>query len=130
MPTVPGLPPVRRSGTPVAGGVLVVIAGVLALAQAALLLTYSVADLESTGIALPPGVTPTDLLDIVRGCGVLEIVLGAIALVGGVFAIQRRHFGLSIAGGLTGMFAIGLTFGGILGLIGLILIAISRKEFQ
>jgi hypothetical protein len=129
-PLAAGPPPAKRSGSPVAGGALVIIAGILALANAVTFLTYGVADLEATGVELPSGVTWEDLLGILRGCGVLEIILGAVAILGGVFAIQRRHFGLAVAGALMGMFGFGLTVGAVLGLIGLILIAISRKEFR
>ncbi len=129
-PMMGGPPPTRRSGSPVAGGVLVIIAGILALVNAATFLTYTAADLEGTGVGLPSGVTWDEIAGILKGCGVIEIVLGIVAIVGGVFAIQRRHFGLAIAGSLMGMFGFGLTFGALLGLIGLILIAISRKEFK
>jgi len=127
---VMGPPPVRRTGSPVAGGIMIAIAGILALANAVSFLTYSVTDLENTGVTLPSGTTWDQILGILRACGAIEIILGIVAIVGGIFAIQRKHFGLAVAGGLFGMFGIGLGFGAILGLIGLILVAVSRKQFQ
>ena len=125
-----GPPPARKSASPVAGGVLVLIAGLLAIVNAATFLTYSIANLENTGVSLPSGVTWNDVLGTLRACGAIEVILGAVAIVGGVFAVQRKHFGLAIAGSLLGMFGFGLAIGSLLGLIGLILIAVSRKEFQ
>jgi len=57
-------------------------------------------------------------------CGGILMVVGIIALLGGIFAIQRKHFGLAVLGGI-------LSLGGffILGLIGLILVAVSKDEF-
>jgi len=129
-PIVPGVLPARKSAMPLAGGALVLIAGLLALVNAGMFLTYSAADLEATGVALPEGVTWDDVMGILKGCAVVEIILGVVAVLGGIFAIQRKHFGLAIAGSLMGMFGFGMTIGALLGLIGLILIALSRKEFQ
>ncbi len=127
-PTMMGPPPVPKTGTPVAGGILVLIAGLLALANGILYLASNVADL--TGISLPPEVTLQQFESVVRVCGVVELIFGIVAVMGGVFAIQRKHFGLAIAGSVLGMIGFGFTFGAILGLIGLILVAISRKEFS
>jgi len=128
VPMMMGPPPVRKSGTPVAGGVLVIIAGILALANGLLFLAFSTADL--TGISLPPEVSLEDIESIVRVCGVIEVIFGFVAILGGIFAIQRKHFGLAILGSVLGMLGLGFTIGGLLGLIGLILVAVSRKEFE
>jgi len=128
MPVMMGPPPVRKTGTPVAGGALVIIAGILALANGFLYLAITSSDLP--GITLPQGITPQDFESIMRVCGAIEIIFGIVAILGGIFAVQRKHFGLSILGSVMGMLGLGFTFGGLLGLIGLILVAISRKEFE
>ena len=128
VPMMMGPPPVRKTGTPVAGGVLVIIAGILALANGILYLAFTTSDL--TGISLPPEISLQDIESIVRACGAIEIIFGVVAILGGIFAVQRKHFGLALLGSVLGMLGLGFTFGGLLGLIGLILVAISRKEFQ
>jgi len=55
-------------------------------------------------------------------CGAVLVVLGIISLVGGIFSIQRRNFALALLGGI-------FVVPSILGLIGLILVAVSRDEF-
>lgn len=67
----------------------------------------------------------TGVGDIMTICGVVFIVLGVIAVLGGVFAIMRKHFGLAILGGILGL-------GGffIFALIGIILIAVGRDDFD
>jgi len=56
-------------------------------------------------------------------CGAIMLLLGIIALLGGIFAIQRKHFGLAV---LAGVFVLP----SILGLVGLILVAVSHEEFS
>jgi hypothetical protein len=129
-PVMAGLPPVRRSPSPVVGGILVLIAGLLALGNAVAFLSYTAADLENTGVTLPSGTTWDQILGIIRACGAVEVVFGIVAIVGGIFAIQRKHFGLAVAGALLGLFGFGFVVGSLLALIGIILIAVSRKEFR
>ena len=123
-----GPPPVHKTGTPTAGGVLVIIAGLLALINGFVYLAFSASSLS--GLALPPEVSLQDVENIVRVCGAIEIVFGFVAILGGMFAIQRKHFGLAVTGSVLGMLGFGFTLGALLGLIGLILVAISRREFQ
>lgn len=56
-------------------------------------------------------------------CGVIVLILGVLAILGGIFAIQRKSFALALIGAI-------FTIPSILGLIGLILIAVSRDEFN
>ncbi|UCD92108.1 MAG: hypothetical protein JSV43_07735 [Methanobacteriota archaeon] len=59
----------------------------------------------------------------VMTCAVIILILGIIALMGGICALMRRFWGLALVGGI-------LTLPSFLGLIGLILVAISRNEFE
>lgn len=122
-------PPVQKSSKPTVGGVLILIAGILALVNGALYLVSDISDL-GTIPTLPEGFTEDDLEGIMRACGVVMMIFGIMAIPGGVFALRRKHFGLAIAGGVVAMLGVGFSFGALLGLVGLILVAISRKEFQ
>jgi hypothetical protein len=59
-------------------------------------------------------------------------VAGVMATLGGYFAAQRRHFKFAMVGGVFALGTFGLVFleGSIMGLIGLILIWRSRREFR
>jgi hypothetical protein len=48
-----------------------------------------------------------------------------LAVVGGICAILRKHWGWALAGGICAIIA-----SRILGIIGLVFIALSRKEFE
>jgi len=122
-------PQEQRSAKPTAGGVLILLAGIFAIVCGVLYLVLDISDL-GTMPTLPEGVTEADLEGIMRACGVVMIIFGAIAIPGGVFALKRKHFGLAIAGGVMGMLGVGFGFGSLFGLVGLILVALSRREFQ
>ena len=62
--------------------------------------------------------------------GGVFVVFGIIAILGGIFAIQRKHFAIALVGAIFGLIGIGFVIGSVLGLIGLILIAVGRKEFD
>jgi hypothetical protein len=63
-------------------------------------------------------------------CGGIEIIFGLISILGGVMAFQRRTWALALTGSILCMLSIGPYFiSSILGLIALILVAVSREEF-
>jgi hypothetical protein len=99
------------------GGILIIIAGILELITGVSLI--------AGGSALIDFGDFLGLSDILVICGVIWAIVGLVALLGGFFAIKRQHFGLAVLGGILGL-------GGyfIVALIGLILIAISREEFE
>ena len=107
----------NRNSTPVIGGVLVMIAGILGLFEAFVVLWL--------GGALPVGGGG------VTCCGLLMLLFAFAGIAGGFFAATRSHFVLAIIGAVLVMGCIGPLFlCVILGLIGLILIAITKDQFD
>ncbi len=119
---VQAAPAKKHTVMPVIGGILILVGGVLTLL---------------TGIGLVASAGAFDALmivdfegfemieDILTVCGVIFLILGLIGVLGGVFAIMRKHFGLAVLGGV---FALVGWF--IPALIGLILVAVSKGEFE
>ena len=124
--------PEQRSAKPLLGGILIIVAGVLSLIMAMSLIVMDAHDIENLDYQQlrDSGITATDLDEILGICGAIEIVFGTIAIIGGVFAVMRKHFALAVVGGIFGLIGIGFLIGGLLGLIGLVLVAISRSEFR
>ena len=58
--------------------------------------------------------------------GISLIVLGVISVIGGIFALQRRVWGLALAGAICALFPPPLI---VLGILSTIFLALSRKEF-
>ena len=59
-------------------------------------------------------------------CGIVMLVFSIIALIGGIYAIQRRNFAFAIAGAVLGILTVG---GTLFALIALFILIISRNEF-
>jgi hypothetical protein len=57
---------------------------------------------------------------------VLFLGTGIIALIGGIFALQRRHWGLSLAGAICAM----MPPASLLGIVSTVFVALSREEFS
>lgn len=122
------------------GGIFLILAGLLAIVGGALMLTLDASDpslaqtiqmIEQMG-----GLTHQQALEQAQAvftiCGVTECVLSIFAILGGIFALKRKMKTVALVGGILGVFTIGPIFfiSTILSLIGLILIIMSKNEFQ
>jgi len=120
----------RGTSKSLIGGVLLVVSGLIGIITGLIF-----AALSSTVIDMLGETYGEDVLRMAEGvlvaCGVIWFIIGLIALIGGVFAIRRKKWGIAVVGGVFGLLTFGPWFiGSILGLIGLILVAISKDEFS
>ena len=121
-------PPKQKSVLSIVGGAMLVVAGLLGLGIGAILLTIDFSELDAYGISV--GV---DMLeDLLRTCGIIMVILGLITVLGGVFGVLRKHFGLAVLGGVIGLLLVATPYalGSILSLIGLVLVIVSKKDFD
>ncbi|PJB22201.1 MAG: hypothetical protein CO114_01350 [Euryarchaeota archaeon CG_4_9_14_3_um_filter_38_12] len=58
------------------------------------------------------------------------VVLSVFTMLGGVFALKRKHFGTAVIGAIMGIPALGFFIGALLSIISLILLITSRDEFR
>lgn len=78
-------------------------------------------------------ITPKQIISVMNICGAIGIILSIITLAGGVFALQRKLLELVVVGGILGIIALApllIFIPNIISLIGVIIVIISRKEFQ
>ena len=122
--------PPRKSLAPVAAGILLVIAGIAAIAMGMFYFSLDAQDLETAGIVLPSDMEWEDIEGALDVCGALAIVFGLIAVLGGVMSARRKYLTLSILGGVFGILGMGFLIGALLAFIGLVLLIVSRKEFS
>ena len=122
-------PPHEKSALSIIGGILILVAGIIGLAMGGILLAIDADQLADYGLDVA-GVT--DIIeDILTVCGTILVVLGLIAAVGGFFGVMRKHWGLVVLGGVIGLFIISpYLIASLLSLVGLILVAISKKDFD
>jgi len=114
----------------IVGGIMILIAGIMGLAIGGILFAINTNDFNQYGLGNLSGLDST-IHNILMVCGAIFIILGIIAVVGGFFGVRRQHFGLVILGGVMGLFCIGpYGLASLLALVGLILVAVARKDFD
>jgi len=120
-----------RSGLLTAGGVLSIVAGALEVIGGVIIALLTVGIRILIRLALIPShtgdwwgpiipVIPSWLIIV----GVPILVLGIVAIVGGVSAIRRKSFGLSLAGAICALPS------AILGILAVIFVSVSKREFD
>lgn len=121
--------PPKETKLAVAGGVLVLVGGVLAIITSfvgLILFSLFYGDYYGGFYYYPYGFWMFQVI-----CGVVGMAFGAIAIIGGYFAIKRRNFAMAVVGAVFCLLSVGpVGISSILGLIGLILIAVSSHEFR
>lgn len=127
--------PAQKSSKPLIAGILLMIAGVLALIFWFPVITVDVSTIESVVNVsqfqeLDPTMTPEKLKGILTICGTIACILAVFSILGGNLSWKRKLWGIALTGSILGLFTIGFLISSILSLIGLILIIISKKEFQ
>jgi hypothetical protein len=112
------------------GAVCLVLSGMIGLTMSSFLIMNQEAIVAE--IARVYGDQLGSIQEAVTFLIIFWIVSGIMALVGGYFASQRRHFKIALAGGVFALGTFGMVFleGSIIGLFGLILIWLSRSEYR
>ena len=125
-------PPKPKSAVPVVGGILMLLTGIVGLIEGLMVILFALGVLEGFYLL------PIDLLGvggflstILIIVGLIPVVLGVFAILGGVSAIGRKHHGTAIFGGICAMLILGPLFiTNIIGFISLLLVAVSHREFD
>ena len=117
---------------PLIAGILLIIACVISIVIWAPVLLIDIDVLEqvvdlSQMQEIDPSFTLQDFKNLMSTCALIEIVVSIFPLLGGVLSIGKKLWGIALAGSIIGLFTI---FGSIPSLIAMILLIISRKEFE
>lgn len=114
----------ERTNKPVIVGILNIVSGVLGLIWAILLfIGFGV----TSGTFNIPGIwgIPYFVPTIIISWAIPSLILAILALISGILAIQRRGWGLSIAGSIAAIF---IFFP--LGILAVILSALAKDDFE
>jgi len=105
--------PAGRAWMPIAGGILTIIAGIIGFFAGILIVAVGEAAGAEAGIF---------------GFGMIGaplIAIGIVAIVGGIFALRRRIWGLALAGAICS-----LPCSWIFAIPAIVFIALSKREFK
>jgi hypothetical protein len=125
---------INKTWKPTTGGILSIIAGVPA-ATGGIILALLATGVASLGAIfwMIPGMENVPVLPgILGGLGIflgliaiLPIAVGAVAIVGGVYALKRRRWGLALAGTICSLLTVA-----VLGIPALIFVVLGKDEFE
>ena len=113
---------------PVAAGVLCIISGTLGLIATVFMITFGatfgaeIAKEVLKSVGFWQSGVPLTIMGIVS---IPLIIINTMAIIGGIYALKRRGWALSLAGAICAILP-----AQILGIIAIVFIAISKREFD
>ena len=113
----------EKTNKPTVAGILAIISGVLGLIWAtSMFIGYGVV---TGALGIPTGYIPEFVPGIVLGTAIPTLIIAVVALVGGIYALQRKMWGWALAGSICAILAF-LP----LGIAATVLAAQSKDEFE
>ncbi len=113
----------EKTSKPTTAGILNIITGALGIIGA--ISAFIGFGVVSGAIGIPTGYIPGFVPGIVLGTAIFILIIAVLALVGGVFAVQRKQWGWTLAGSIAAI----LVFLP-LGIASTVLAAQSKNEFE
>ena len=113
----------EKTNKPTNAGILCIITGALELIWAAC--CFIGFGVTSGALGIPTGYIPPFVPGLVLGTATVATIIGILALVGGIYAVQRKSWSLALAGSIAAILAFFP-----LGIPAVILAAQSRNEFE
>ena len=108
----------NKTWKPITGGILSIIAGVMGA-------IIGVVAVAAGGLIAVIPLTPEILGEFFWIFGVASIILGIVAIIGGIFACGRTKWSLALAGSICSLFCVWF-----LGIPAIIFVAIGKREFE
>jgi hypothetical protein len=126
----------NRSSYPLIAGILLIIAGILGIFNWVQTFSLDAATLGSLIDAnqiteLYPSITTEQILGFLQTCALIGIIISIFPILGGIFAIKKKLYYIALTGSIIGLFSIGIVLtSSILSLIGLVVLILSKQQFQ
>jgi len=129
--------PSNRNSYPLIAGLLLIIGGIIGIifwiqmyiidTSMIELILNNINQIQGTEVLL----AEDQIIGFLQTCAVIGMIISVFPILGGILAVQKKLYYISIVGSIIGLFSIGIVFlSSILSLIGLILLVLSKQEFQ
>jgi hypothetical protein len=116
----------QKTWMPMTAGILDIIAGGFGLIAGLVLLIVGAVGGNFMTYYVPQ-VPPATLVGIFLAIAVPLIIFAIVAIVGGVYALQRKIWGLALAGSIVAFF---IPWTWLLGIAAIVFTALSKSEFE
>ena len=119
----------EKTWKPAVAGILEIVSGAVGLVA---VIGLSIAIAVTGGFHIPGTENiPRFVPSLLTGIAITLAVFSLLSLVGGIFALQRKLWGLALAGSISAIFCSIPLLGGLpVGITATIFIALSKKEFE
>jgi len=107
----------KETAYPIVAGVFEILAGIIGLGFGGLTIV---------GAGAASTIPYVDVAGIIMVCGAILVVFGLISLLGGIFALQRKNYGMALVGAIFALFCGFLIFG----ILALIFVILAKDEFH
>jgi hypothetical protein len=114
----------KETWMPTTAGILDIIAGSFGLIGGVILLILGAVG-SSIMAYFAPQLPPAAAVVVFSSIGVPLLIVGILAIVGGIYALQRKIWGLALAASIAAFFP-----SWVLGLTAIVLTALSKDEFK
>ena len=114
----------EKTSKPTTAGILDIISGVLSFFWVISLFIGFAITSEAWTVPGGVGYIPEFVPGIIMGWAIISIIITAVILVGGIYAIKRKQWGWALAGSILAIFAF-LP----LGIVSTVFVAQSKNEF-
>jgi hypothetical protein len=129
--------PARSYSLPLIAGILLIIAGVVSIISWIPILTIDESLIETmidiSQIQQQVGYTINigDIKEAITICSIIGIILSIFPILGGILSVKRKLWGIALAGAIIGLVTfIPAIIPGVLSVISIILLVISRNKFK
>ena len=114
----------EKTWRPTVAGILDIVSGVFALI---LFIMLIIGIVVTSGVIYFPGTEaiPGFVLSILWSIAIPSLIIGILALIGGIYALQRKKWGLALAGSIAIIF-----FWFFVGIPAILFTAQSKNEFE
>lgn len=121
----------KRTWKPTVAGILCIISGAVGfIAFFILVLALVILGRPLSFIPGIPAMVPVLATNLFLFLAIIAIATGTLSMVGGIYAAQRKKWGLVLAGSIAAVLAAIPFFGPLpVGIIAIILVALSKDEF-
>lgn len=126
----------KPSAMVIIAAILLILAGVISIISWVSILSLDIATIEkfidiSQFQQFNPSITIEEIKGFLTTCSTVGIIIAIFPILGGILSLKKKSWTIAITGSLIGLLTfIPSIFGGVLSFIGLILLILSRKEFQ